>query len=84
MFANIMYAIACRFVDDDMKKEADIVCASSSSSALFIDILLLVFFRDTSCFLDNRYFGHNNHLLLHYIKKRKPNVMLCEDLFHEC
>lgn len=37
----------------------------SSISCLFIDIVLIVSFRGISCCLDNRYFGHNSHLLLH-------------------
>ena len=45
--------------------------SSSSSSRLFIDSVLIVFFRDTSCRLDNRYFGHNSHLLLLYKRKKK-------------
>ena len=52
---------------------------------LFIDSVLIVFFHDTSCRLDNRYFGHNSHHVRLYIKKgREKNVLLCEDLFHEC
>ena len=83
---------SCFIVDDDTKEEANNVCASSSSSSsssscsrLFTDILRLLLHRDTSCCLDNRYFGHNSHLLLHYKKKKRKYGLLCEDLlFYKC
>ena len=49
----------------------------SSISCLFIDIVLIVSFRGISCCLDNRYFGHNSHLLLHYKKKKKRENRYC-------
>ena len=74
-------------VEDDTKEEVNnnVRASSSSSSRLSNDILLLVFSRGISCCLDNRYPGHNSHLLLLYKKeKEKTYVLLCEDLFYEC
>ena len=72
-------------IDDDTKEAANNMCApSSSSSRLFIDILRILLHRDTSCCLDNRYFGHNSHLLLHYKKRTRKYGLLCEDLFYKC
>ena len=74
-------------VDDDTKEEANNMGATSSSyfsSRLFIDIVPDLSYRGISCCLDNRYFGHTSHLLLHYKKKRKKYGLLCEDLFYKC
>ena len=73
-------------VEDDTKEEANSNVRASSSSRLsnVHDIVLLVFLRDTSCRLYNRYPGHNSHLLLHYKKTTRKYELLCEDLFYEC
>ena len=51
--------------------------SSSSSSRLFIDSVLVVLHRDNSCLLDNRYPGHNSHLLLLYKKEKEKHNMYC-------
>ena len=63
--------------NDDIYIHTYSLSSSSSSSRLSIDIVLFVLLRDTSYRINNRYPGHNSHLLLLYKKETEKHNMYC-------